>query len=162
MNENTPEMSLDDCIKAFLRTIAHWCNGCTRRNQGYCEDCEATRARLLLKRIEQREAANGRGKVSIRCDAAALRRRVIEIMRKSNIPVDANKINLSNRCTRAMKYWILRQMAKRGQIEMNFDGEKYLFSLNKKTQKENPTNGSNKQSERKDPLSEAAADHVGG
>ena len=162
MNSNLPAYSLDEDIKGLLRVIAGWCPDCMRSNHGHCEECEATRAKRLLKSIAEREAMAGRTNISIRCDAAALRQRVLQIMKKSRRSVSSNEINLSNRCTRAMKYWVLRQLVKNGQIEMNFDGEKYLFSLNKKTQKENPTNGSNKQSERKDPLSEAAADHVGG
>ena len=125
---NGPVITIDADVKAFLRSFANECSGCMRRSEGNCAECVCGRAKRLLEGMEAKHEIHQQ----LRCDPASRMIHVLLIMRKAKRPLRSCEIDMHNYCNRVLKRWTLRQMVKRGTLEMIFDGEHYVYSLPKK------------------------------
>ena len=122
-------MTIDDDIRAFLRVIADSCTNCNRRGLGYCDTCEATRAKRLLDRVNSKAATSP---APVELDYFARCARIVSIIREARRPIPASLIDISDHCSKKTKYWTLRRLVQMNRIVMTFDGTRYLFSLPKK------------------------------
>lgn len=122
-------MTIDDDIRAFLRVIADSCTNCNRRGLGYCDTCEATRAKRLLDRVNSKVATSP---APVELDYFARCARIVSIIREARHPIPASLIDISDHCSKKTKYWTLRRLVKTHRIIMTFDGTRYLFSLPKR------------------------------
>ena len=123
-------MTIDDDIRAFLRVIADSCTNCNRRGLGYCDTCEATRAKRLLDRVNSKVATSP---APVELDYFARCARIVSIIREARRPIPASLIDISDHCSKKTKYWTLRRLVQTHRIVMTFDGTRYLFSLPKRT-----------------------------
>jgi len=122
-------------IRAFLRSLAGECANCFRRNQGYCESCYSSRAKVLLQRLDVDDPVDN---PALRCDIVSRMVRIAAILKKARRPLLSVEIDMADYGTRSKKEFTLRTMMKLGKIDRKpvGDGTKYVYFLKPNTKKE--------------------------
>lgn len=124
-------------IRAFLNSLAGECANCLRRNQGWCDTCYSSRAKILLQRLDMNDPVDN---PALRCDIVSRMARIAAILKKARRPLLSVEIDMADYGTRSKKEFTLLTMIRLGKIERNpVGGGKYVYFL--KPQKKDKNNG---------------------
>ena len=104
--------------ESFIRCLARECKSCFRRSETNCSGCYCRTACYIAARMDGQYAEP-------RTEESALvvrTRRILEILERAGRPLRANEIDVSDLCTKQVKFWTLGRMARHGTIEKRIAG----------------------------------------
>lgn len=98
----------------FISTIANRCTGCMRHAPDVCRNCISSWANEIMKSYEddkKRELRDGR---VFDYSMPARMMMIIDKIEKAGTPLLALDIDISDYCTKQLKYWTIRRMVNDG------------------------------------------------
>ena len=117
----------------FINTIANRCQSCLRRNAENCRNCISSWANEIMADYHQEQ----RNAITSEIDYSLTARMmmIIDAIEKSGRQLLASEIELSDYCTKQLKYWTLTRMLNDGILgrsRSRGDGSRYRYFIRNK------------------------------